>query len=132
VSRASRLAAAITVVAAVSCLPARAAAQEPVALRLSPERAAERDWNLRMQLAGHTLLGVGSGVVLVGVSLVAATGWGDVGKAGFGCVGAGLAVGVTGMFLLGFSHPVHDILLRSHVALAPIPGGAALALTRDF
>jgi hypothetical protein len=132
VSRASGLAAAVAVVSALSCLPARATAQERGALQLSPAKAAERQWNLDMQLAGHVLLGTGTGVVLVGVSLVAAAGWSDLGVAGFGCVGAGIVVGATGMFLLGFSHPVHDLLLGTRVAVAPVPGGVALAVARDF
>ncbi|MDD5309642.1 MAG: hypothetical protein PHU25_20175 [Deltaproteobacteria bacterium] len=118
-SRALRLASIVSVVAALCCLPSRAV-------------AGEREWNLDMQLAGHVLLGTGTGAVLAGVSLVAASGWSDMGMAGFGCVGTGIAVGATGMFLLGFSHPVHDLLLGARVAVAPFSGGAALALARDF
>ncbi|MCP4678135.1 MAG: hypothetical protein GY854_21995 [Deltaproteobacteria bacterium] len=72
--------------------------------------------NKLKQDLGHGLLGAGLGVVIVGVVLVEIDSWGTIGKAGFISVGSGLAISFAGMFLLGFSRPVHDLQPSRHGA----------------
>lgn len=71
------------------------------------KRVPEHILNQRLQLAGHIALGTGFGAVLVGITLIEVDSWGDIGKAGFISACAGTGVAIVGMFLLGFSHPVH-------------------------
>ncbi|MCP4600532.1 MAG: hypothetical protein GY847_08375 [Proteobacteria bacterium] len=90
----------------------------------------EEYWSNKIrQTWGYALLASGMGVVITGTVLIEVDSWGTIGKAGFVSVGAGLGVSFVGMFLLGFSRPVHNLKPSRKISLAPtIPGrGATIA-----
>jgi hypothetical protein len=66
--------------------------------------------NADMQQGGMALLGGGLGLILGGIVLIEIDPYGRVGMAGFITTGAGIAIWTVGMFLLGFSRPVHGEL----------------------
>ncbi|MDJ0762440.1 MAG: hypothetical protein QNJ97_05570 [Myxococcota bacterium] len=84
--------------------------------------------NKRQQTWGHVLLGSGAGIIIAGAILTEVDAWGAVGKTGFAAVGGGIGVLVTGMFLLGFSQPVHALKpKRQRLSAAPNgTGGGAI------
>ena len=75
--------------------------------QITEQRIPDYIRDLRLQLAGHIALGTGFGAALVGITLIEVDSWGDIGKAGFITACAGTGVAIAGMFLAGFSHPVH-------------------------
>jgi hypothetical protein len=68
---------------------------------------------------GHALLGSGLGVTLAGITLIEIDSWGNIGKAGFISVGAGLGISIIGMFFLGFSRPVHGLQPSRRISASP-------------
>jgi hypothetical protein len=104
------------------------AEQEPPTVVIAPELVR----NIELQAWGHVFLALGTSFAIAGTVLVEADGQGGVGKAGFAGIGGGLAVMVTGMFLLGFSRPVHlEETPGIHVVAAPASRGQGAVLTYD-
>jgi len=68
--------------------------------------------NADMQRGGMALLGGGLGLILGGIVLIEIDPYGNVGMAGFITTGAGIAIWTVGMFLLGFSRPVHGEIVE--------------------
>ncbi len=81
--------------------------------RIIDEDYLDNKWK---QSLGYSLLGSGLGIVVIGAVLTAVDSWGDIGKAGFISIGAGLGISFVGMFFLGFSRPVHDLKPSRHTA----------------
>lgn len=100
---------------------------EPPPVELAPELSR----NIELQTWGHAFLGVGVAFIVAGTVLIEADGQGGVGKAGFAGIGGGLAVMVTGMFLLGFSRPVHLAEPAERWSAAPVARGPGAVLVYD-
>ncbi len=81
--------------------------------RIIDEDYLQNKWK---QSLGYGLLGSGLGIVVLGAVLTEVDSWGDIGKAGFVSIGAGLGISFVGMFFLGFSRPVHDLKPSRHTA----------------
>ena len=105
-----------------------AAGTDPAPLVLDEELV----WNRDMQTWGHALLGTGAVLIVTGAIMIEADNQGGVGKAGFSGIGAGLGVMTVGMFLLGFSRPVHlEEVPGVHVVATPAARGSGAVLTYD-
>ena len=106
-----------------------------------PSEPAPDEETLRTQILeqrwGIGLLGAGAGVSIVGIILTQVDPWGDVGDPGLGhvgltSIGVGLALMTAGMFVLGFSRPVHLREPKQSIAVVPAVGGGALTYRRTF
>jgi len=84
-----------------------------------------------MQGWGHGLLGGGVALIITGTILIEADGQGGVGKAGFSTIGSGLGVMTIGMFLLGFSRPVHLEEPVARWSTTAVADGRGALLTYD-
>ena len=87
----------------------------------------------RMRRSGGVLLGTGLGLVVAGAALVEIDAWGKIGIAGFSCLGAGLGLSITGMFLLGFAKKLPKDARAQGIAATPTKGrGFKLVYHRAF
>jgi len=87
-----------------------------------------------MQTVGYALLGAGFGTALAGIILIEAFEFGPGAMAGFITSGTGIATLITGMFLLGFSRPVHGYASHARLRLSSsgVAGANGIGIRSSF
>lgn len=80
------------------------------------------------------LLGSGIGIIVAGAALVEIDAWGKIGMAGFTCLGTGIGLSVTGMFLLAFAKKLPRDARHQSLSAVPVHKGQGLSLvySRSF